>query len=158
MSNASHASIGRDQPREQQQWSQQTHGADAARVHRRHLAVAIQAPEREHDAEKQTEGGEHEQVVDGGQTEQREHGVARQLACSRFAQDAGEAITHENEHEHERHGERRTERFAQQIAVEDPRHRSLKRGNSCTLGTRRPTPLPAFAAHSSWPTVKRRAG
>jgi hypothetical protein len=117
-----------DEPCEHEQRPQQPHGPDAAGADRGHLAVAIQAAERQHHAEEEPEGRQDQEVVHGCQAEQSQHSVARQLTRRRFAEHAREAVAHEDEHEHQRDRERRGEHFAQQIAVEDPRHRALKPG------------------------------
>ena len=75
-------------------------GPDAARLDRRHLALVIQAAERQHDRQEEADGHDHRQVARRGQADQREHDLAREIVGRGLRQHARQLVGQQDHQQH----------------------------------------------------------
>ena len=82
----------------------------------------VQAAEREHDGEQQTDGNDHRQVHDGAECNQIEHHVPPIIVGCRSTENPGELVGDQNGHQNPGNGQPSLDHLAQDIPLYGPFH------------------------------------
>ena len=112
----------RDHRRKHEQRRQQSRGRETARLQSGHLAVVIEAPEREHHGEQQPDRHDHGQIHHRAQGDQFEDHVPPVLIVGGLTENPGQLVRNENGHQNPGHRKPCLHHFAQHISLNGPFH------------------------------------
>ena len=119
---------GRDRQRQRIDRQVEPLRPDAAGPDGRHLTLVIQPPQGEHGGEQHADGQQHDEVLEGGEADQREHDVMRESALRGDPEDARELVAHEDREQHDGDARQGGRDFAQDVAVDGG-----KQGRFCAV-------------------------
>ncbi len=91
---------------------------DTTGGHGRHLALVVQAAQRQHDPQEQADGHEHRELLQRGEADQRQHDLAWKAARRCLTQHPRELVRQQHDQQHAGDRDEGPRHFAQQITVQ----------------------------------------